>query len=94
MNNDIISALANEIAKQVRSPIPVEVDLWDAATIAQFLKVKPAQVLERYACLPSFPNPIRLPTPSGGNGHPRWKAAEVISWALKHQTKRRVESYD
>jgi hypothetical protein len=46
-------------------------------------------VLERYAPLPDFPRRIRLPTSNGAVSNPRWRAAEVIEFAMGHQDKRR-----
>jgi predicted DNA-binding transcriptional regulator AlpA len=74
-----------------RPSIPLDVALWSAAEVAAYLCVSVAQVRERYACRPDFPRPIRLPvTGSSGQGHPRWKASEVIEWAENYQEKRRA----
>jgi hypothetical protein len=64
--------------------IPVEVDLWSSAEVAQFLKCSQSQVLERYAPLPDFPKTIRLPSVTAKKGHPRWKAKDIIEWAGKY----------
>ena len=64
--------------------IPIDVDLWDSKTVASYLKVTPRQVTERYAPMPDFPLPIRLPS-TRGRGRPRWKAIEVIGWCGKYQ---------
>jgi len=69
--------------------IPVTVDLWDAKMVAAYLKVAPRRVTEYYARLDNFPAPIRLPSASGGRGHPRWKAMEVISWAEQYRERSR-----
>ncbi|MEW5710019.1 MAG: hypothetical protein AB1830_14110 [Pseudomonadota bacterium] len=82
---DLIERLAEAIAQRVSPPIPLQVDLWSAEEIAAYLKVGRRQVLERYAPLPGFPRAIRLPAPGGGQGHPRWRAAEVIAWAERHK---------
>jgi predicted DNA-binding transcriptional regulator AlpA len=55
-----------------------------AQTIAQYLKVTPKHVLQRYAPLPDFPQPIRLPS-AKGTGQLRWKAKEIIGWAERYQ---------
>jgi predicted DNA-binding transcriptional regulator AlpA len=65
----------------------VDDGLWTAKDVAAYLKVKPRQVLERYARLTGFPKAIRLPSPSGGHGHPRWKAKEIAAWADRHKEK-------
>lgn len=74
-----------KILADLASPqIPVTIDLWDAKHIGAYLKVSPRQVTERYACKPDFPGAIRLPSKKG-NGHPRWKAIDIIKWAEKYQ---------
>lgn len=83
---DLIEKLAEAIAKHTRPAIPLSIDLWDIATIAQYLKREPATVRERMACLPSFPKAIRLPTARGG-AQPLYKATEVIAWVQKFQEK-------
>jgi hypothetical protein len=65
-------------------PLPVEIDLWSADEIARYMKRERRTVMESYACLPSFPKAIRLPT-KGVRGQPLWKANEVIRWAEAHQ---------
>lgn len=75
---EMITILAKEIASYVRPSIPIDVDLWDAEMIASFLKVSTYQVQTRIVPLPGFPAAIRI-----NNGHPRWKAKEVIDWAYQ-----------
>lgn len=84
----LLKRLAATIAAQAAPQIPITVDLWSAKEVAAYLKVTPRHVLERYAIMPGFPAPIRLPSPSGGIGHPRWKAKEIITWAERHQAAR------
>lgn len=79
-----LSELVGAIAAQIPR-IPIEVDLWSAKEVADYLKVGERQVTERYAALPSFPKAVRLPTPEGKRGHPRWYASEVIAWTRKWQ---------
>lgn len=86
---ELIEQLAAELAARIRPAIPLSVDLWDAETIATYLKVSKKQVLERYAPLPDFPRAIRLPAATG-KGHPRWKASDVIDWAEKYQDRKRA----
>lgn len=80
----LLERLAAAVAERVSARIPVEIDLWSAAEIAAYLKMSERQVTERYAPLPDFPKAYRLPTASGGNGHPRWRAREVIAWAERY----------
>lgn len=85
MNESIlIDQIATAVAVKIAQPIPLSVDLWDSATIGQFLKVSAKQVTDRYAPLPDFPKAIRLPAPGSGKGHPRWKAVEIIEWAERY----------
>lgn len=84
-DTDLLTRLASELAKQLRPAIPVAIDLWDIATIAQFLKRDDQVVRERIACLPDFPKAIRLPTVGGTRGRPLWKAAEVIAWTEQYR---------
>ena len=82
---EIVAKLVDAIAKQLRPAIPVAIDLWDVATIAQYLKRDDQVVRERIACLPDFPKAIRLPTMSGTRSRPLWKAMEVIDWVEKYR---------
>jgi hypothetical protein len=84
--SDLIQKLADAITKHIHAAIPIDIDLWDMATIGAYLKRSPAMVRERIACLPSFPKAIRLPTTTG-RAQPLYKATEVIAWTLKHQEK-------
>ena len=84
---ELVEKLANALAKQLRPGIPLSVDLWDVATVAQFLKRDPDVTRERITCLPDFPKAIRLPA-NKGRAHPLYKAAEVIAWSDTYQEKR------
>lgn len=84
---DLITQLAAAFAKQVRPAIPLDIDLWDIATIAAFFKRSEAQVRERMACLPDFPKAIRLPSSTGARGQALYPAREVIDWAKKYRDK-------
>jgi len=81
---ELIEKLAAALAAQLPPPIPIEIDLWDVATIARLLKRNESQVRNRMVCLPDFPKAIRLPTAAG----PRlYRAAEVLAWVGKYQDK-------
>lgn len=80
-----IEELANRIAEAVSAPLPIDIDLWDVKTIAQYLKRDTAVVRERICCLPTFPAAIRLPNARGQRMHPLWKASEVIAWAESYR---------
>ena len=68
--------------------IPLEVDIWSSAEVGEYLKMDSKKVMERIVILPGLPQPIRIPTMSGGKGHPRWKAREVIEWVESFQERR------
>ena len=78
--------LFDRIIKAVSSRIPVEVDLWDTATIAEYLKRTPQFVRETILPAPTFPAPIRLP--SDGRARALYKAREVITWANGYQERK------
>lgn len=81
---EMFEKLAEAINKISRPTIPLQIDLWDFATIGQYLKRDPQVVRERIAVLPDFPKAIRLPALKG-RAHPLYKAAEVIAWAEKYR---------
>lgn len=84
-DSDVITRLAAELAKQLRPALPVEIDLWDIATIATYLKRSDSVVRERMACLPDFPKAIRLPSTRSARGQALYRAKEVIQWAAQYQ---------
>jgi predicted DNA-binding transcriptional regulator AlpA len=82
IDDALIERLAAALAAQLPPPIPIEIDLWDVATIARLLKRNESQVRNRVVCLPDFPKAIRLPIAAG----PRlYRAAEVLTWVSKYQ---------
>lgn len=68
LDTNIIDLLAAAVAKQVRPAIPIDIALWDIATIAAYLNRGESQVRERMACLSDFPKAIRLPSASAARG--------------------------
>ena len=86
-DGDLIIRLAAELAKQLKPALPIEIDLWDIATIAIYLKRSESVVRERMACLPDFPKAIRLPSTRSGRGHALYRAKEVVRWAARYQDK-------
>lgn len=95
----LVELIAQAVAERLTPPLPLSIQLWNAKTIATYLRRSPAVVLERVVTLPGFPSPIRLPSTrsiSKGNmqpqsdkatGQPLWKAAEVIDWVDSHRGK-------
>lgn len=79
---DVRNKEMDKPSKEVVQPtIPVSVDLWDLRSIGAYLKRSPEVVREKYACLPSFPRPVRLPSVGSGRSHALYKAREIIAWA-------------
>lgn len=87
MTDDILT-LARAIAAHMPPTIPVDVALWSTADCAAYLRISESSFQQRVACLPGFPQAIRLPRATGHTGHPRWKAREVIEWAEGYQERR------
>lgn len=83
---ELIQKLAAALATQLQPAIPVQVDLWDVATIARVLKRSEMQVRNGLICLPDFPKAIRL-LEGGGRGKPLYRAVEVLEWVDKYQDK-------
>lgn len=86
-DGDLIARLAAELAKQLRPRIPVEIDLWDIATISAYVKRSESVVRERMACLPDFPKAIRLPSTRSVRGQALYRANDIIKWAARYQDK-------
>jgi hypothetical protein len=83
--SELIQQMAAAVAQHLQPAIPVNVDLWDVATIARVLKRSESQVRNRLICLPDFPKAIRLPVDGGGRGKPLYRANEVLEWTRKYQ---------
>lgn len=86
-DDELIQRLSAALAGQLQPPIPVQIDLWDVATIARVLKRSETQVRNRMICLPDFPKAIRLPVAGGGRGQPLFRATEVLGWVGQYQDK-------
>lgn len=86
---NIVDRLATAVIERVRSPIPIEHDLWDIDRIAEYLKFKPYHVRTRIVCLPDFPQHTRVPTGKESWSHKRWRAKEVIAWYEKYESRQR-----
>lgn len=69
-----------EAIRQV-AQIPTDRRLWSADTIAEYAELSPDYVKNAVTKRPDFPRPIRLE----GNGHPRWKAGEVMAFFEANQ---------
>ena len=78
-----LDQIANKIADAIasRPVLPLNVQLWDADRVADYLNMTRRQFLQRIAPLPSFPKAIRIRAADEKTMNPRWKAREVIRWA-------------
>jgi hypothetical protein len=86
-DHELIKQLIEALGGLTKPAIPVEIDLWDTATVAAYLKRSDAVVRERIACLPDFPKAIRPPSSRAERGRPLYEAKEVIAWAKKYKDK-------
>lgn len=84
-DTELIERLSAALAEKANPTIPLNIRLWDIATIAQYLNRNVDVVRQRIVCLPSFPPAIRLPAGEASVGKPLWKAAEVIEWVESHK---------
>lgn len=75
-----VAVLAREIALRLDPAV-----LWDVADAAAYLKCKPRYLTEHYALMKGFPKAVRLPTPGGGKGHPKYFRSEIVAFAKQHQ---------
>lgn len=57
--------------------------LMTAKEVGEYLRVSSRQVTERLILVKSFPRPVRLPTPIGTRGLPKWKPEEIAEWVDK-----------
>lgn len=80
MSDDILSAILAEL-RRPRPTIPLDVALWDADAVAEYLSVDRLYVLKRLATRSDWPATIRL----GGPKTARWRAREVIAWAQRRE---------
>lgn len=84
MPPEILTKLDELIAATKAASLPLDARWLDAEGVASLLSFKPRYVLENIANRPDFPAPLRL----DGSGHPRWRASEVIEWAMAQREKR------
>lgn len=64
---------------------PQEERLWTSAEVAAYLRYSVKNFTDRIMTLPNFPVPVRLPRPTGGKGHPRWKPEDIKNWIEQHR---------
>jgi predicted DNA-binding transcriptional regulator AlpA len=79
----IVAKFDELIAATRAASLPLR-DRWlDAAGVGALLSHPMRYVLERLAPRPDFPRPLR-------EGHPRWKASEVLEWAERTRNANRT----
>jgi hypothetical protein len=72
------------LEKMQKPALPVEIDLWDTAAVAAYLKRSHTTTRDTILVQPDFPKAIRLPGRDRPN--PLYKAREVIAWAEGYQS--------
>lgn len=77
--------LAEAVAVRLAKAPPFELVVWSGKECAEYLKVSRAQFMDRTSKHHEFPAALRMPTESGGGGHPRWFARDVIAWLAKQK---------
>ena len=87
--NEILNKLDQLIAAVLNTKKATVIDsklaLWNTSDVADYLKVSYKYASEYIVTHHTFPSAIRVPTKNGRNGHPRWYAMEVTSWASKYR---------
>lgn len=59
----------------------IEYEIWKSADCADYLRVSRRQFSERTKNIPSFPEPLLVEVTEGSKSL-RWKALDVINWAI------------
>lgn len=67
--------LADAITDAAKSRIPLSIQLWNAAAIAEYLVYKVSVVNRDIVTQPDFPERLEI-------GRGRWKAQDVIEWSF------------
>lgn len=75
-----MAELTQAITRMGSSQFPINIDLWDATRVADYLKISKSRFLNHYSIQPGFPKPGRLPSPRGA-GRALWRARDVVEWA-------------
>jgi len=77
----LATAIAAAVHEGINRAIPLDLRLWSAEHIAEYLNRTVSQTRQAILCLPDFPRPYRLPVANGTKrAHPLYKASEVIEW--------------
>ena len=87
LDEQSVEAIAAALERRLyAAPLPGE-RLWDTDQSGAYLGVSRRQVAERLALMAGFPRAIRIVVPGASRARPRWKADEVVAWAMKHKDK-------
>jgi predicted DNA-binding transcriptional regulator AlpA len=78
--NISIDSLADAVARRIKPTIPLSVAQWDSKACAEYLGVSLRHFNTFIKTQPDFPKARSLPSSGKGDGHPRWKAQDVIEW--------------
>ena len=76
-------AMAGELANQIKSALPLSIQLWNRKHLSQYLNRKET-ALNKLICQPDFPQPIRLHSEQSKT-QPLWRAADIIKWVEAQQ---------
>lgn len=83
-----IKSLVQALSKP-RLAVPIDKQIWDADSCAEYLVVSRRHFTEHIACKPDFPSCINISTGSEKK-NPRWKASEVMRWVDSKQERKRA----
>ncbi|MDR2880888.1 MAG: hypothetical protein LBV29_03165 [Azoarcus sp.] len=61
------------------NPLPLEYQLWTADDVAAYMQLSKTYVQEHVLSQPDAPRPVRFTR----RGRARWKAKEVVEWAME-----------
>lgn len=82
MTDPLIDQIAAQVIARIPQALPVEMQLWNHADIANYLRAKVRTIAEKTVMRPDFPKPVRPPLMRDTEqGYPLYRAAEVIRWA-------------
>lgn len=80
MNDNDLANLAALLAKRIKQVVPIEHQLWDPQTVADYLGTSLSNFQSYVAPHPKFPRPIRIPNTKGQRMQPRYLAMDVIQY--------------
>jgi hypothetical protein len=93
-DTELLEKLIEAIGALARPAVPIDIAFWDIDMVAAYLCREAQHVRTRVACLPGFPEVIRLPSSGAGRSHPLYRASEVQAWAESMREPRAVKVSD